>query len=499
MPRLQIPSAISPQGGLSGAVPAPAAQLAQTGAGAVWGAVAGLGQDITGAAKMVYAYEQKLKEAEDKAEMVRLQGEVMETAKDTRHVLATMETDPNTGYEPLWDTYNETAAGWKAKLDENKILSKDAKKEMAIWLQRFDTSERLNVKELVNARRIQYTGAKLWTAQQQAMLAGDRARALEILDERHRLRVIDDMQRAKEELEMDADIDMMWASKLIEDRPLEAAGFLAERDEDGAPVYFKNLPEAARRTLMNSAKAAENNFRIEYFDRLETLELQGKATADTYQDAFDAGYLNRDQYNRKMKQLKKAGDPVLSPKAFDLEAFTEMLNEISQMQSSADLVAVAEKLQGSELHTSLRGVLFSDWQARAALIRKSSKPVAGKNKAASSALKYIIGGRGGIVWTYSELMAKEKNIVKRAQLADDMTKVIEEVNKMEAEGKSEDEIRAYRDQVFISLGGRVIDTFTPRYNGVFQKPNELLTGIPPRKEDESIPQWEKRIGRNNAN
>jgi len=343
---------------LSGAVPAPAAQLAQTGAGAVWGAVAGLGQDITGAAKMVYAYEQKLKEAEDKAEMVRLQGEVMETAKDTRHVLATMETDPNTGYEPLWDTYNATAAGWKAKLDENKILSNDAKKEMAIWLQRFDTSERLDVKELVNARRIQYAGAKLWTAQQQLMLAGDRAKALEILNERYRLRVIDDMQRAKEELEMDADIDMMQASKLIANRPLDAVEILGKRDANGAPEFFKNVSEPARRTLVNNAKVARNEAQAEYYSDLLMKQAQGTATPDDFEAAWKNGLISQNDYLRQVRLV--AGTESYD---YDPDKVLGIHDMIEKIADAGDVARVAHVLATSNLSPVVRGMLLNKVQS----------------------------------------------------------------------------------------------------------------------------------------
>lgn len=359
MPRLQIPSAISPQGGLSGAVPAPAAQLAQTGAGAVWGAVAGLGQDITGAAKMVYAYDQKLKEAEDQAEMVRIESEWKQQATDTLTDISQMKADAQTGYKPMQDVYDETSSGWKASLEENKILSKDAKKLMAMRLQEFDTDQRISVKKFINDRRIEDAGAKLWAAQQQAMLAGDRAKAQEMLDMRRELGAMSAIQYEKESLELGADIDVMQASKLIADKPLDAVEILGKRDANGAPKFFKNLPEPARRTLLSSAKVARNEAQAEYYSDLLMKQAQGTATPDDFEAAWKNGLISQNDYLRQVKLLEGTEQYDYDPRKVQ-----EVDRMIEDMKDAGDVARVERVLATSNFSKAMRGMLWNKVQSQ---------------------------------------------------------------------------------------------------------------------------------------
>jgi len=475
MPRLQIPSAISPQGRLSGNVQAPAAALANTGGVQAWGAAT---QAIAGAVAQIGEYRQRLQNAVDEGEAANLNGSYATLLNEGQKDIEQMPLD---NPQALRERKQGVWEGFSEELNANQKLSKESRRRLLLkFKQQWDMDD-IKLGNFIDKRlRVEAT-ANMDVEQERLLRAGNIEGAAEIEERKFKLGMTTKAERESKLMDLTGRAETYLAESLFQISPFKAIETITARDEDGSWKHFKNIPEQRRAALTNLAKSVENNARNEYFDRLETMELAGDATAETYQQAFEAGYLNRDQYNRKMTQFEKAGDAAFGENAFNTTLLTDLYNEIGEISSLADLANVRKKLENSELHSSLRGFLHSTWQSVGATIRKDGKP--GRTGSASTGTggtvgKYIIGGPGGIVKAYTNLINKETNPIRRAQLSDEMVEVIDEINRMVEDKKSDDEIRAYRDEVLTRLGGTSIRTLPTGWTGAAGRTQSNITKLP---------------------
>lgn len=311
MPRLQIPNAISPQGGLTGAVRAPAEALSNTGAVQAAGA---MGNAVAGAVQGIQDYRNALQNATDEAEAVRIQAEWKRDDEEMMKAQLSQGYNPDLGTDAF--NVSKIAANERSKalIESNKALSKPAKRKMLLALQQkvaerdVDTSQRA-----FKAQREFSTASMVDSATKLAEL-GDLAGASKILDVATKNGLIDHESRLKAEKKLPE----IYENKQMANKYYTDPQGLVDDIKAG---LYPNVQEEHKRAMLSSAMVAVSRNQSEVTQSLVQKRLKNEFIPQkTYDDLLATKQISLDQWN-DLTAASRQRVPITQAQAEAFETF----------------------------------------------------------------------------------------------------------------------------------------------------------------------------------